>query len=301
MRMKSCAAHAYCCLLVGLLMLAPQARTPVQAQERPLPDPAAFMPEVKKRLQTDQTLQSSYSYVETRRERKLDGKGRATSESVRVIENYPGLPGEPRWERVISENGRPVPVDELARKDRERQQKAEDYARRWSAQPDKERARQTRDWEKYRSETAKTVDDIFRVYDVRMQARELIDGHDTIRFSLTPRPDASPQTRDGDIMRHFNGTAWVSESDYELVRLKVEAIDTVGIGLGLLARVNKGARIAFERRKVNGEVWLPATASYSFNARVALLKMLRRDATLEFSNYRKFTVDTSSSFVGPAQ
>src|SRR5512147_1563711 len=96
------------CMFVALLFLAPV----VRAQDRPLPDPAVFMPEVKKRLQTDQTLQSSYSYVETRRERKLDGKGRATSESVRVIENYPGLPGEPRWERVISENGRPVPVDE---------------------------------------------------------------------------------------------------------------------------------------------------------------------------------------------
>lgn len=271
------------------------------AQDRPLPDPATFLPEVKKRLQTDQTLQSSYSYVETRRERKLDGRGRATSESVKVLENYPGLPGEPRWERLISENGRAVPTEELAKKDRERREKAEEYARRLSAQPEKERTRQEREWEKDRREMAKTVDDIFRVYDVRMTGREDVDGHSTIRFSLTPRRDAKPQTRDGDIMRKFMGTAWVSETDYELVRLTVEAIDTVGIGLGLLARVHKGARIAFERRKVNDEVWLPATASYSFNARVALLKMLRRDATLEFSNYRKFTVDTSSSFAAPVQ
>jgi hypothetical protein len=48
-------------------------------------------------------------------------------------------------------------------------------------------------------------------------------------------------------------------------------------------------------------VWLPASASYSFNARVALLKMMRRDATLEFSNYRKFMVDTSETFSPPAQ
>jgi len=69
----------------------------------------------------------------------------------------------------------------------------------------------------------------------------------------------------------------------------------------VLARLHKGARLTFERRKVNGEVWLPAKANYSFNARVALVKMLRRDATLEFSNYRKFTVDTSSSLVTPVQ
>jgi hypothetical protein len=273
----------------------------LHAQERPLPDLTVFMPEVKKRLQTDQSLQSSYSYVETRHERKLDGSGRVTSESVKVIENYPGLPGEPRWERLISEDGKPVPAKDLDKQDRERREKAEEYARRLASQPDKERARQTRDGNKARREMAETVDDIFRVYDIRMMGRESIDAHDTIRFTLTPRPNANPQTRDGGYMRHFTGTAWVSESDYELVRLNVEAVDTVGIGLGLLARVGKGARLAFERRKVNGEVWLPASASYSFNARVGLLKMLRRNATLDFSNYRKFTVDTSSTFSRPAQ
>jgi hypothetical protein len=282
---------------VVLLLLAARAL----AQDRPLPDPATFLPEVKKRLQTDQSLQSSYSYVETRRERKLDDRGLATSQSVKVFENYPGLPGEPRWERLISEDGRAVSDEELARKDRERRQKAEEYARRLSSQPDKERARQDRELDKDRRDMAKTVDDIFRVYDVRMTGREAIDGESAIRFSLTPRRDAKPQTRDGDIMRHFMGTVWVSESDYELVRLSVAAIDTIGIGLGILARVQKGSRLAFERRKVNGEVWLPATASYSFNARVALVKMLRRDATLEFSNYRKFNVDTSSTFVAPAR
>lgn len=290
-------SHLSRCIVITFVMVVARA----QAQDHPLPDPATFLPEVKKRLQTDQTLQSSYSYVETRRERKLNGQGRATSESVKVFENYPGLPGEVRWERLISENGKPVPAEELAREDRARQRKAEEYARRLSKQPEKEHARQNREWDKERRELAKTVDDIFRVYDVRMVGREAIDGHSTVRFSLAPRPDAKPQTRDGNVMRHFMGTAWVSESDYELVRLQVEAIDTVGIGLGLLARVHKGARIAFERRKVNDEVWLPATASYSFNARVALVKMLRRDATLEFSNYRKFTVDTSSSFAAPRQ
>ena len=266
-----------------------------------MPDPVTFLREVKSRLQTDQSLQSSYTYVETRRERKLDSRGRATSESVKVFENYPGLPGEPRWERLVSEDGRPVPAEELAKQDRERRKKAEEYARRLSEQPEKERARQEREVEKDRRDVAKTVDDIFRVYDVRMVDREVIDGHSTVRFSLTPRPDAKPQTREGGVMRHFKGMAWGSESDYEMVRLSVEAIDTVSVGLGLLARLHKGARIAFERRRVNGEVWLPAMVSYSYNARVALVKMLRRDATLDFSNYRKFTVDTSSSFAAPAQ
>src|SRR5512134_4018233 len=78
------------------------------AQDRPLPDQESFLKETRKHLQTDSTLQSSYVYVETRREQKLDKHGRIRNESVKVFESYPGLPGEARWERLIAENGRPV-------------------------------------------------------------------------------------------------------------------------------------------------------------------------------------------------
>ena len=136
-------------------------------------------------------------------------------------------------------------------------------------------------------------------FDVRMTGRETIDGHDTIAFTLTPRPDAKPQTRAGNIMRNFSGRAWISESDYELVRLDVEAIDTVSIGFGLLARLHKGSQLSFQRRKINNEVWLPASAKYSLSARVGLFAVLRRGGSVEFSNYKKFSVDTSTVIGAP--
>ena len=84
------------------------------AQERPLPDQATFLAETRKHLQTDTSVQGSYMYVETQREVKLDKNGRTQEQSVKVYESYPGLPGEPRWERLISENGRPVSREELS-------------------------------------------------------------------------------------------------------------------------------------------------------------------------------------------
>src|SRR5262245_23107062 len=272
----------------------------VVGQQRPLPNADAFLQETKQHLQTDSALQSSYSYVETRRELKIDSRGQARGESVKVFESYPGLPGEGRWERRISEDGKPVRPEELAKQDRERQKKAEDYARRFASAPAKTAADTRREWEKDQRETARTVDDIFRVYDIRMLGRETIDGHDTIWFSLTPRANAQPQTREGGIMRHFTVRAWISESDHELARLEAEAIDTVPIALGLLARLHKGSRLSFERRKVNGEVWLPARASYMGSARIALVKTIRRGGSSEFSSYKKFTVGTSTTFEGPA-
>lgn len=282
---------------IGVLAVCLSAVVP--AQNRPLPDQEAFLRETRKRLQTDATLQSSYMYVETRREQELDGRGRVSEDRVRVYENYPGLPGEPRWERLIAEDGRPVSAEKLEEQDADRQKDAQEAARRLTNQPADERARLERERGKQLRERERAIDDIMAVFEIRMIGREAIEGHDTIGFSLTPRPDAKPKTREGSQMRKFAVKAWVSESDYELVRLEAEAIDSLSWGLGLLARLHKGAQLSFLRRKVNGEVWLPAVFNYSGSARVGLVWTLRRSGASEYSGYRKFSVDTSTTFNTP--
>jgi len=282
---------------IGLAFLL--AGATLAAQDRPLPDQESFLKETRKHLQTDSALQRSYVYVETRREQKLDKQGRVSDESVKVFESYPGLPGEARWERLISEDGRPVPKEELAKQDRDRQAKAAGMAKRLTDDAPKERARQEREYQKARRERDDAVSDVFTVFDIRMTGRERIEGHDTIAFSLTPKAGAQPRTTEGRQMQHFKVLAWISESDYELVKLDAEAIDTLSFGLGVLARLHKGARLSFLRRKINGEVWLPAVANYSGSARVTLLFTLRRAGSSEYSGHRKYSVDTSSTVAAP--
>ena len=273
--------------------------TPLVAQQQPLPDKQAFLQEVRKHLETDEYRQLGYMYMETRREQKLDKAGQPTGESVKVLESYPGLPGEERWERVLSEDGKAIPPQELDRRDRERQKHVEEYARRLAKDPQEMKAKEERERERRRRELSESIDDIYRVFDVRMVGRETIEGHGTILLALTPRPDAKPRTREGGIMRSFNVHAWFSESDYELVRLDAEAIDTASIGFGLVARLHKGSHVSFQRRKINGESWLPARADYSFSARVGLVAVLRRGGSVEFSNYKKFGVDSSYRIATP--
>jgi hypothetical protein len=275
------------------------AASTLDAQNRPLPDQESFLTETRKHLQADSTLQDGYAYVETRRELKLDKGGRTREESVKVFESYPGFPGEGRWERLIAEDGRPVPPEELARQDRERQEKADKMVQRLARHPSEELARQERELQKARREREDAVSDIYDVFEIRMIGRERVAEHDTIAFLLTPRRDAKPRTRAGDQLRHFSLRAWVSENEYELVKLEGEAIDDLKSGLGVLLKLHKGAGLSFLRRKVNGEVWLPAVASYHGKARVGLLATLRRSGTSEFSSYRKYSVDTVEGFRRP--
>lgn len=267
------------------------------AQERPLPDFNTFAAQVKKHLATDEERQSSYTYIERRTEQKVDSSGRQTSESVKVYEVYPGLPGQERYRRLIEENGRSIDSETLARRDRERQQDVHSYVKAQSSESQRQKA--AREHEKARRRMSAAIDDLFRIYDIHMIRREPINGHVTILATLDPREAVQPQTDDGKIMRNFKARAWISESDYELVRIEIEAIDDLSFGMGLLARVHKGTVATFERRKVNNEVWLPAKVTWTASGRVLLLRRLRLRGISEFSGYRKFTVDTSSTFGQP--
>jgi hypothetical protein len=278
-------------LLIAVLI----AVATTSAQERPLPDIDTFAAQVKKHLATDEERQSGYMFVERRTEQKVDASGRVTSETVKVFEVYPGLPGEEeRYRRLIEENGQRIAPDKLAREDRERQQDAESYAKAQGSESQRQKI--AREHEKSRKRYSAAVDDLFRIYDIRMIRRESIEGHTTILATLDPKDSVKPQTDDGKIMRNFKARAWISESDYELVRVEIEAIRDLSIGMGLLARVHKGTVAAFERRKVNDEVWLPAKATWTASGRVLLVRRLRLRGISEFSGYKKFSVDTSTTY-----
>jgi len=267
------------------------------AQDRPLPDYASFAAQVKTHLATDEERQSGYMFIEKRTEQKLDGSGRATDVSVKLFEVYPGLPGEDRYQRLIEEDNKAVPPATLARQDRARQKEVESWAGKMTSSSGRQKEEQQLD--KQRGKYSAAIDDLFRIYDIQMVRRESIEGHETILATLTPKPAVRPQTDDGKIMRHFKARAWISESDYELVRVEIEAVDDLSIGLGLLARVHKGTVATYQRRKVNNEVWLPAQVTWTASARVLLVRRLRLRGAAEFSGYRKFTVDTSTTYAIP--
>jgi hypothetical protein len=122
--------------------------------------------------------------------------------------------------------------------------------------------------------------------------REVIDGRAMILVTYKPRTAFKPKTDEGNILRRIAGRAWIAEDDRQLARLEAETTETISIGAGLLARVSKGSTFAFERRKVNDEIWLPTRAELLISGRLLLLKGLRQRQTVEYSDHRKYTVDT---------
>src|SRR5512138_1157487 len=122
--------------LIALALVVAFISIPV-AQERPLPEFATFAEQAKKKLATDEERQSGYMFVERRTEQKLDGSDRPTSESVKVFEVYPGLPGQDRYRRLIEQDGKPIAARKLAQQDRERRNDVESYVKKMASASDR--------------------------------------------------------------------------------------------------------------------------------------------------------------------
>ncbi len=68
-------------------------------------------------------------------------------------------------------------------------------------------------------------------------------------------------------------------------------LNTISVDLGLL-RIAPGSSLHFEQTRVNDEIWLPSRMLVRFQARLALIKVLRGEYDIRYSNYRKFQSDS---------
>jgi len=270
-----------------------------RAQDRPLPEKEPFLTEARKRLQSDGRLLSHYTFREHQVRVDLDGNGRAEKETTKEYEVYPSVEGSPSYRRLLVTNGVPEPARKLEEADRKQREKVLAWMHDREHESPGARAKREATEKRDRDEEARIIDDIPRVYDIRIVGREEIRGRPAIKLTLDPRPGVKPVVEDAAPMAKLRGRAWVDEHDFELVRVEMESTDTISLGWGLLARIGAGTTLSFERQKVNDEVWLPVRMAAHPKARVALVKRVDAEIVNEYSDYRKFTVDTAITFTPP--
>ena len=256
--------------------------------DRPLPDRDTFLREVRTRLRSDQAILQHYVYRRTQVDRERDHDGRVVSSRRRVWEVLP-LPSQGQGLRVpLVRDGRPVPEPEIAERREEHRQQLARARRRLQTESARDRTtRQARETEHAREERD-NVEDVVRLYRVDLVRRETVRGIESVLLTFTPRPEVEPRSRAGNILKHVAGRAWFSEREHELVRVEAEVIDTIRYGWGILARVNKGASAHIDRYRTPGGRWLPLKYEFQGSGRLLLVKGLRRDTTVTFSEYRPF-------------
>ncbi len=249
----------------------------------PLPEAGAFIEGVRQNLRSDRQLLEQYTFTEKRTERRLNGKGEVKKTKTETFEVYPSLEPGKMYRRLVARDGVPVPQKELAEEDRRQEARAE--------KAERDRSGQDAD----RRQEERVVAELPRIYDVALLRREQVDGHSTILVTFSPRPGYRPATKGGRFLQKLAGRAWVDETDKQLVRLEATLLDNLGVGPAGVVRLQKGATMYFHRRKINGEIWLPAEARFTAAAKVLLVFGRRVDALFEYGDYKKFSVSTDSA------
>jgi len=263
-----------------------------QKPASPMPDTRSFLEEVRRNLASDETLLENYTFNEQFTERRFDSGGGVKKVQNDVFEVYPSVEPGKMYRRLVARDGRKLTEQELAEQDKKHEEKSERRLSRHAGEDDEaRRARLEGDTEKERE----VVDEVFRMDDIRIVGRDVIDGRPAIVVTFEPRPDYKPVTKGAKVIQKLDGRAWIDEQDKQLVRLEGRLLDNIGVGPAKLARLQKGATAYFQRRKVNNEIWLPAEARFTGAARVFLFFGGRIEAQSRYSDYKKFSVGTEES------
>jgi len=230
----------------------------LSAQERPLPNRQQFFDATRANLERSQSRQAQYAYRERRRELHTNPFGRLGSGTGTEEFEVTPLPEGGVSRTLVARDGQPVKGGETTRS--------------------RPRARTSK-----RSAVADTAD----VLDLVLDHRERVNGREVIVVTFTPRPGAQPESREGRLARLFHGKIFVDELDAEVVRVEATAIDDITYGLGVVARVNRGATVTLVRERVDADTWLPTSIRLSGDGRAMLLRKLRVDHLIEWFDYRR--------------
>ncbi len=243
---------------------------------------------IKRSVEVDSrnhSLSKNYTYQQREVFRELESNGRVkstNSHTYDVLMVY----GRP-YNRLIEKDGKLLDASAQAKQE-ERLKKVMEKRQKETADSN---SKERRDWEKRRAEGRKFFKEIPDAYQFTLLGEESISGKPAWIIKAEPRPDYRPRDSRAKMFAKIRGKIWIDKTEYEWVKIEAETLDTISFGL-FLARIWKGSTFRFEQRRVNDEVWLPSHLQVGMEGRLGLIKVMRADVNVDYSNYKKFQTDS---------
>jgi hypothetical protein len=230
---------------------------------------------------TDFESRKDYLYQQRRelREYAKDGSvGSRRSETKELVV----VSGRP-FERLLARNDQPLPEKEARRE----QQRFDHEVGAWQRQSEADRAKVERE----RAEDRKFIRELPEAFVFRLLGVENVSGQPAWVIDAEPKPGYRPAHPRARMFTKVRAKVWIEQATYHWVKMDAEALDTLTFGFGLL-RIAPGGTLHFEQVRVNSEIWLPSRVLIHADARLALIKKLRAEIDIRYSDYRKFQSDS---------
>jgi hypothetical protein len=265
--MKSGFRALGCLLLFAPILCAAQTSDPFS---KLLPDIPTLMYQVEEHQKASEALVKDYLYHSFAVQQSVDGQGRVKKTETEDAEVF--YVAGVRINRLIRKNGRELTPEEQ-HKESQRIDKEITKAKKNPGQDERD---------------VVTVSRFLELGSFGNPRRVLLSGRDTIAVDFTGNPKAKTRNRLEGAIRNTEGTVWVDEQDRSLCKIQGHFFNAFKVGGGLLADIKKGSSFEAEWTKINGEVWLPASASGSGSIRALLLFNFHGTLRVVNSSYRKF-------------
>jgi hypothetical protein len=235
--------------------------------------------------QLDWARMADYTWRAQSVEKHLDSLGNVERTEGEVWETLM-LDGQP-YRRTLERDGKLLsPAEQQSE-----QKKLDRETRRLSTETPNEKQRRMKEAAERRRREFAFLSEIPELFELRLESDAMVEGRAVWVVSGAPRPGAKAKSGDAKVLLKLRGRMWIDKSTYQWTRVEAETTDTISWGV-FLARLNSGARMIFEQTEVSAGLWFPKRLLLTGKGRVGLLKRLAREEEVEWSHYRKFSVDS---------
>lgn len=179
--------------------------------------------------------------------------------------------------RLVGSNDRPPTAEERAKDDR--------HLEKLLANPEEQRKRKQR-----QKEDAEQVRKLLRAlpdaFLFEQDGTEPGPRGELARLKFRPNPDFHPPSRETIIYKGMEGTMVVEPRDLRLVRIDSSLVESVTLGWGLLARLNKGGRFTMEQSLLPDGEWETTRMTLDFTGKAFLFKTIRIKQKQTITDFR---------------
>ena len=227
----------------------------------------------------------NYTFLERAEQRELDASGKvkrveSTTMDVTLQEGSP-------YFRLVARNDKPLSPKE-EKQEEEKLQKSIEQRRKETPE---QHQRRLADFERKQDKQREPFREIPNAFDFRLVREESLNGGEAWVIDATPKRGYQPKSRAAGYFAKVKARIWIDKADYQWVKLEADIMDTITIG-GVLFRIAKGGHMSLEQTRINDEVWLPKSVTGKGQLRIALVKVLRGELVVSFSNYKKFQAES---------
>jgi hypothetical protein len=230
-------------------------------------------------------LSRNYTFLERQEQRRVDGLGKVTeTESqtwdVTVIEGSP-------YRRVVARNDKPLTPREQ-KKEEEKLQRIQEERRKESKEL---RARRIAEWERKQERQREPLSELPDAFEFKLAGEETVNGNPTYVIDAIPKAGYRPRSTASSFFPKVKARLWIDKADDQWVKADMETLETVSFA-GILMRVAKGSHLTFENTRINQEVWLTKRLAIQGAVRIALIKVLRGEFSVTFSEFKKLPLES---------